>query len=154
MNWPKDLPTLERLLEAVSNDPYPVSRVIAVARVGKNLYIGWNSSKTSPAFVRVYPATSSTNYTRHAEMHVLGKLPVNADPRKVRIYVLRLRSDSTLGIARPCDFCMRELRNFGIKDRNVYYIDYSGHWNNLGNLDTMSRNLKFNLGLDTDVELI
>lgn len=58
----------------------------------------------------------------HAELDAM--IGVNADElRGSVIYVARQRA-SSVGLARPCSFCIAQMKKFGI--RGVYYSTYGG----------------------------
>lgn len=112
------------------------AKVVAVAQVGKTLFFGWNSSKkTSPRYKRHYDNTDQTLYTRHAEFHVLGKLPRNIKKSKVKIYILRFNMDGDISMAKPCRFCQRKMKEFGINPRNVYFTNWEGEYERLRTWD-------------------
>lgn len=91
-----------------------------IVKGGKVLSIGYNSrdwNSMTEAY-KVHDWCSST----HAEMAA-----ILAKRKKVRfegskIYVVRLRADGSLGMAKPCQMCENVLRNYGIK-RAIYSIE-------------------------------
>lgn len=57
-----------------------------------------------------------------AETRLITKSIINGTV----IYVARVKADGTLGLARPCEDCMRLIRSRGI--RTVYYTNETGSW--------------------------
>ncbi len=49
--------------------------------------------------------------------------------RYCSIYVVRRRKDGSMAMARPCEECMKILKNVGIRD--IYYTDNEGRINHL-----------------------
>lgn len=66
----------------------------------------------------------------HAEIGLVKKMLKTAVPvQEVKVYVYRLCKSRDKGIARPCDACMRALKDAGI--RVVYYttdFGYAKEW--------------------------
>ena len=107
---------------------FPVKTVVAVAIYGSGFEIGWSSHEsTSPKFHRRYPHGGDC-VSRHAEMHVLKKLPRFADAKKIKLYVLRIRANGSYGMAKPCKFCQEQLKDRGFLPRNIRHTDWEGEW--------------------------
>lgn len=101
------------------------SFVICVAVYGNTPYIGWNSTKTSPKYRKEYP-DGNTSFSRHAELHAISKLPHDADPGRVTLYVTRLLASGRPSMSRPCKFCAKTLQEAGFT--NIYYTNWDGEW--------------------------
>lgn len=90
-------------------------------RNGKVVKIGANTSKTHPRFKRQYPDGTWASHM-HAEMNVLRF----AEPGD-ELEVLRFKKcNHEWTMAKPCLFCMSEIRKAGIK--KIRYTDWSGDW--------------------------
>ena len=85
-----------------------------VVKVGDNTY------KTHPRFKRVYP-DGTTGSHMHAEMNVLRF----AKPGDV-LEVIRFKKSGGRAMAKPCEHCMRYIREAGIK--KVRYTNSQGDW--------------------------
>jgi deoxycytidylate deaminase len=86
-----------------------------VVRIGENTY------KTHPRFKRQYPDGSWASHM-HAEMNVL-RFSKPGDT----IEVIRFKPNSNiLTMAKPCNLCMRFMREAKIK--KVKYTDWDGTW--------------------------
>lgn len=127
-----------RLLERSVNFDREIkaqARVVAIAKLGNSFFFGWNSwNRTSPKFYRKFDH-GDVLVTRHAEFHLLQKIPRSANRRRVVVYVLRFNKKDDLCMAKPCRFCQIKLRDFGIDPRNVFYTDWDGSWKRLGRWD-------------------
>lgn len=101
-------------------------RVVAIGKVGKTVFIGWNdSSRTSPEWRKEFP-DGSVSFCPHAEDDLLTQLR-GFDPKKIRVFVYRVRrADGKVTMARPCSFCQSKMREFGINPRRVTYTDWDG----------------------------
>ena len=102
-------------IEAAKGSDCPTYLVGAAIMKGNNLVACGSNSyrKTSP---------HTTNPTRklHAEFRVGNQLNLKG----LSIYVARIRTNSTIGMARPCPDCERFLINGGI--REIWYTGISG----------------------------
>lgn len=117
---------MEAILKKVT--PEHDKLVVCVAMYSSSLYIGWNSTKTSPAFHRTY-SNGDESYSRHAELHAISQLPRDFNPKKVRLYVARLSKTGRMAMALPCPSCQRTLASTGIK--KIYFTDWEGNWKRL-----------------------
>lgn len=106
---------------------FPKAAIICVAKVGSTHFVGWNSEKTSPSFMREYPC-GNADYKRHAEMHVLKQIPKGTNPKSIKIYVSRIVNEERFSMAKPCRHCQERLFEFGINPRNVFFTDWDGKW--------------------------
>tara|TARA_Y100000593_G_scaffold25146_2_gene50188 strand:+ start:38102 stop:38458 length:357 start_codon:yes stop_codon:yes gene_type:complete len=90
-------------------------------RKGRVIRVGINTHKTHPRFTRTYPDGSIASHM-HAEMSVLRF----AQPGDT-LEVMRFKKcDHTYAMAKPCEHCMRFIREFGIS--HVRYTNYNGEW--------------------------
>lgn len=123
----------DKLIDKFTSGGVPL--VFAVARVGSSIFVGWSSKKTSPKYHRIYPS-GDVKCSRHAEMHVLNKLPKSVKKSRVELFVFRVRPGGGLGMARPCIFCQSLLKKSGIKPHNIWYTDWDGEWKRLDKWST------------------
>lgn len=90
---------------------------------GSIINVGFNKLK-SHKFARRF----NKNYTRHAElMCILGvdrKVTTGAT-----LYIVRLKADDKLGLAKPCKLCQELLMFVGVK--KVVYSDNEGNFQRL-----------------------
>ncbi len=98
----------------------------------KIISVGWNTHKSNPIQKkynlfrsdenRYYDVDSMPNYT-HAEMKCLIDTMYleHINWSKTSIFIYR----SNMNMCRPCNSCMRALKERGIK--NIYYTDKNGY---------------------------
>lgn len=95
---------------------------------------GCNSTKTHPLQDK-YNKHRHFNYTNgftpssvHAEIKALTSVPypIAQDVKwsQVKLYIVRLRKITEVGMARPCPSCMALIRDLGIRD--IYYSTNEG----------------------------
>ena len=90
-------------------------------RKGRVIRIGENTSKTHPKFTRQYQDGTIASHM-HAEMNVLRF----AEPGDI-LEVMRFKKcDHDFAMAKPCLFCMKFIREAGIK--SVRYTNAVGEW--------------------------
>lgn len=90
-------------------------------RNGRVVKIGENTSKTHPRFKRQYDDGTWGSHM-HAEMNVLRF----AQPGDV-LEVMRFKKyDDKLSMAKPCSWCMAEIKAAGIK--KIKYTNWHGNW--------------------------
>jgi tRNA(Arg) A34 adenosine deaminase TadA len=89
-------------------------------RNGRVVRIGENTNKTHPRFRRKYPDGTWASHM-HAEMNVLRF----AQPGD-ELEVLRFKKCDGRTMAKPCPFCMSEMKKAGIK--RVRYTNWNGRW--------------------------
>lgn len=87
-------------------------------RKNKVIKIGTNVKKTHPKFVRTYEDGSVQGHL-HAEMDVL-RYSKPGD----KITVLRFSPRGDLTMAKPCRFCQKFIREYGISE--VTYTNWDG----------------------------
>jgi len=98
-----------------------VYHLAAILRRGKSVVkIGENTFKTHPRFERVYPDGTSGSHM-HAEMNVIRF----AKPGDT-LEVLRFLKGGGRAMARPCEHCMRYIKEAGIK--KIRYTNRNGDW--------------------------
>lgn len=113
---------------------FPNATVLCIAKVGNTKFVGWNSEKTSPSFIREYPC-GETSCERHAEMHILRQIPRGSNPKSVKIFVFRVKKDGELSMAKPCAHCQERLSKFGLHPSNIYFTNWNGNWEKLRSFD-------------------
>ena len=100
--------------------------VVAIGKIGKQVFMGWNDTqKTNPNWKKEFK-DGNTSYCRHAEDHILQQMS-SFDPKKIRIHVYRVRaSDGQITMAKPCCFCQRRMKEYGIDPRKITFTDWEG----------------------------
>lgn len=95
-----------RMLSAVaSQHSHPKTRVVAcVVKGGRILGIGVNKYK------------GKHSWGRHAEIDALHKV---RNAKGASIWVLRMKADDSIGLAKPCGKCLPEIRRKRIA--TIYY---------------------------------
>lgn len=101
-------------------------RHVAIARVGKNLFVGINKKKTHPLGIAIRRDVE-VQIGIHAELDALLQVPESRRER-AQLFVARLTPNNHLTYSKPCDRCMEIIRQFGVRLKNVFYTDYSGRW--------------------------
>ena len=112
-------PTIVREL-AMNNDQQ--FHLAAWAKRGSSFVIGINSNECSTRFRRKY-RDGQVGYHLHAEMALLKKCK---EGDVDIIHVIRFSKDGTITMAKPCPYCQKFLRQYGVK--KVYYTNWSGEW--------------------------
>jgi|TARA_E500000331_G_scaffold282235_1_gene275881 deoxycytidylate deaminase len=93
-------------------------------RKGKVVRIGENTDKTHPRFKRQYDDGTWASHM-HAEMNVLRFAKPGDE-----LEVIRFRKcNHQRTMAKPCNLCMRHLKDSGIK--KVKYTNWDGEWETL-----------------------
>lgn len=98
----------------------------------KILSIGWNSMKKTNPWQKKYnkyrgynPDAPGSINTVHAECHALSKIKkIDVDWSKVKIFVYRIKRNGNPGLSRPCEACIKFIKELGIRD--IYYTTYDG----------------------------
>jgi hypothetical protein len=115
-------------------------RHIAIAKIGKNIYWGWNNSKTRPQIQnQKEDGFIVANY--HAETHLLFRIPKNKIHKAI-IYVTRISKNKELTYSKPCSHCLFTLLNRGVKITNIWYTDHFGIWCQMTHADAGENNVK------------
>ncbi len=83
---------------------------------------GTNSSKCSVKFARRHP-DGSIGYHLHAEMALINKFDIGEINE---IHVVRFKKNGDMTMAKPCVYCQKFLKQYGIK--KVHYTDWDGNW--------------------------
>ena len=92
---------------------------------------GHNSEKTHPMQHRYNRFRENNGDPQfkaklHAEIAALTKIRnMDLNPKKLSIYVYRIRRDRQFSMARPCPTCMQALKDAGI--RHIYYTTDQGY---------------------------
>ena len=84
---------------------------------GNPISVGFNYLKSHPRF------TSLDSACIHAEISAI--MSADTDLIGATAFIYRERKDGTLGLARPCNRCYRELWAVGVK--RIYYSTYEGY---------------------------
>jgi cytidine deaminase len=83
-------------------------------------------------------------YSEHAEMNAMSKLPTRNSSKKIAsidFFVARISNQDNLRSSRPCSKCLKHMYNLkyrGYRVRHIYYIDVhnnitKSHFNTLFN---------------------
>ena len=115
-------------------------RHFAVAKIGKETYLGWNNYKTRPQ-IRSVKENGHIVRMYHAETHVLFKIPPHKRKKAV-IYVTRMSKRGHFTYSKPCKSCIFTLLEQGVKIQNIWYTDYNGNWIRMTNQDLGDKNVK------------
>lgn len=122
-------------IERIASRKRQSSDVVAIAFYRSSLYIGRNSTKTSPKWKRSFLDKKQDSYARHAEMDLLARLPRSTVYQSLHVYVIRWKKDGTISMAKPCWDCRRRLIEAGVKPERIHYVDWNGHWKTMGVLE-------------------
>ena len=98
-----------------------VYHLAAILKRGKKVVkVGENTNKTHPKYKRTYPDGQQGSHM-HAEMNVLRF----AKPGDT-LEVLRFLKTGGRAMAKPCQYCMKHIKEAGIK--KVRYTNFDGEW--------------------------
>ncbi len=96
-----------------------------IIKGGRILSIGYNKKATN-GFVEHFAdiARGKRNYcmSTHAEQDAILQARSKIDLRRTKMYVVRIKADGSLGMARPCPICQYVLYSYGIQ-RVIYSIN-------------------------------
>lgn len=107
-----------------------------IVHKNKVISTGYNSKKTSPVqkkynkYRHFNHSDKPVNHSLHAEISALINIPkcvdVNLDYRQVSVYIYRISTGKRLnqGLSRPCEGCLRALRDKGV--RTILYTTDDG----------------------------
>lgn len=96
---------------------------MAAALIRKNKLIAIASNgRVSGRIYRIY---RDNKIHRSYELHAEEAVALEAKAGD-HIYVLRVRKDGTLGMARPCKYCLARMLRIGIY--NIWYTNRLGEW--------------------------
>ena len=94
--------------------------------------VGYNTNKTHPIQMKynkyrnLYWNGIQPQAKLHAEMMCLLSIKdLNIDFSKVKLYIYREDKNCHLALSKPCDGCMRAIKDLGIKEIN--YTVYNGY---------------------------
>lgn len=113
-------------LKALAEDVEPVSRVRLVAAVlykNKIISIGKNQYKTHPV-MKKFGRNSEAIYL-HAEIDAINKaakLLSEKQFKKSHLYVVRVKKDGSLGLAKPCNGCQKCIDHY-----NINTVEYTSN---------------------------
>jgi tRNA(Arg) A34 adenosine deaminase TadA len=109
---------IKNKLKELAKDVEPVSRVRLVAAVlykNKIISIGKNQYKTHPAMIK-FGKNSEAVYL-HAEVDAINKASRVLNEKqfkKASLYVVRVKKDGSLGLAKPCTGCQKCIDHYNI----------------------------------------
>lgn len=112
--------------------------VIAILEISSSIYIGVNSTKSSPKLVYLHDDGKETS-TMHAEASALASARRAGHEdciRYGRLTVLRFLSSGKIGLSKPCKHCLRILQDSGLKAKNIYYSSNDGQIERLMSYDS------------------
>jgi|SRR5690349_2744616 len=119
------LPTLFRLAKRISEKSNMNPKVGAVLHLDKQTLTGYNKEKTHPKFAN---PEKHIRKSLHAELDCLSKCEVFPDVMADwEIYVYR-EVHGKPAMARPCNHCMKFIRESGIISRIYYTIPHEPFW--------------------------
>ena len=94
--------------------------------------VGYNTNKTHPIQMKynkyrnLYCNGMQPQAKLHAEiMCLLNIKDLDIDFSKVKLYIYREDKNGHLALSKPCDACMRAIKDLGIKE--ISYTDYNGY---------------------------
>lgn len=111
--------------------------VIAILQVSSSIFIGVNSTKSSPKLIYRHDDGKETS-TIHAEASALSsarKAGIDLASGTGRLAVLRFLASGEIGLSKPCKHCLRLLEQSGLKARNIYYSTNEGKIERLKSYD-------------------
>lgn len=91
-----------------------------IVRGGRILSVGYNSRGWNPLSEHYRTADHACNI--HAEVAAIISKRKKIRFEGSKIYVVRIKSDGTVGNAKPCEMCQHVLFNYGVK-RAFYTTD-------------------------------
>jgi len=119
MNIPKILSIARKASEKSDHPMFKLGCVIT-DRKGRIYSISSNHHlKTHPIYNRIAPLK-----TLHAEASAILSIRHKADFSKLHLFVYREYKDGTLALAKPCEYCTKLIKNYGIK--NIWYTTPEG----------------------------
>tara|TARA_Y100000034_G_C6523125_1_gene225204 strand:+ start:136 stop:489 length:354 start_codon:yes stop_codon:yes gene_type:complete len=98
--------------------PYHLAAILR--RKGSVIKIGENTNKTHPRFKRQHKDGSWSSHM-HAEMNVI-RFALPGDT----LEVIRWKKCGKMTMSKPCNYCMRHIKEAMIK--KVRYTDWDGAW--------------------------
>jgi deoxycytidylate deaminase len=94
--------------------------------------VGYNTNKTHPIQMKYnkYRDLEWNGVQPKAKLHaelmcLLNIKDLNIDFSKVKIFIYREDKNGHLALSKPCDACMRAIKDYGIKD--IYYTINNGY---------------------------
>lgn len=97
--------------------------VFCAIQVGKAWVHGTNSSKTSPALVRVF-ADGNVASGHHAEMRAI-QLARRLGGKIRKVVVIRWNKAGLITMAKPCAHCERMLLDEGIRPSKIWFSNWN-----------------------------
>jgi len=108
---------------AMNNDQQ--FHLAAWAKKGSSFVYGVNSDECSTRFRRKY-RDGQIGYHLHAEMALLKKCK---EGEVDTVKVIRFSKNGNITMAKPCPYCQKFLRQYGVK--RVFYTNWNGEWESL-----------------------
>lgn len=103
--------------------------LFAFCVLNKSIWSGNNNKKSHPSMRRLFESGIEKSCS-HAELACLVKVPRQCRS-KVKIYVVRVKCDGKLSMAKPCSMCVKFLKNNNINPKNIFYTNWDGIWSSL-----------------------
>lgn len=92
----------------------------AIVYKGDIVGLGYNNLKSHPFALKFSKHPEAIFlHAEIAAIHNAMKILTNEELSKCDLYILRYKSNRTLGLAKPCEGCMKAIVQFGIK--KVFY---------------------------------
>ena len=107
--------------EIAMNNEQPF-HLAAWTKRGSSFVYGVNSDECSTRFKRKY-RDGQIGYHLHAEMALLKK---SKEGEVDTIYVIRFTKNGEITMAKPCPYCQKFLKQYGVK--KAYYTNWKGEW--------------------------
>lgn len=102
-----EIPSHFRLAKNISRySPHKKKMGCVIVKNGHPIAVGHNNVKTNP---------NAWRNGLHAEMSALNSVSHDTNLDGASIFVYRERKDGSIGLARPCADCLRELKTNGFK---------------------------------------
>jgi deoxycytidylate deaminase len=119
----------------VRNGYYKLASLVVI---GKQVFFGVNHNKTHPNLMMVGRDNEKVFSSIHAEMdallkakRMLGEEQFKKNAKKMKLYVLRVKKNGSIGLAKPCKHCQKHLFEAGLLPKNIYYTTNNGKWENM-----------------------
>jgi tRNA(Arg) A34 adenosine deaminase TadA len=120
--------SLRRLYDCIYSDkPFRNTKTVSfLVYKGKIVSFGVNSDKTSPMQNLYRMKTSLKDIENfidkeHSEINCLRKVDTSINFSKAELVIISIRCDGTFRLARPCEVCMKAVKDFGI--HKIYYTN-------------------------------
>jgi deoxycytidylate deaminase len=105
-----------KILALRSDHPKHRLGAVVVDKRGHIIGQGYNVMKTHP---------KSNSYERRIHAEFAAILACNASTEGCTIYVYRGMKNGSMACSKPCQYCLKMLKQYGIKD--IYYTNQDGY---------------------------